>query len=93
MTDLLIWILLGMVLFLLVNLIVSQRERKQLRAGLGAISEKMSEEEGQMETLIREKEILAGQLEEAKKSSEKNQKLAFYDPTTGLPNEIGRAHV
>lgn len=88
MTDLLIWILLGMVLFLMANLIVSQRERKQLRAGLGAISEKMSEEEDQMETLIREKEILTAQLEEAKKSSEKNQKLAFYDPTTGLPNEL-----
>lgn len=83
-----IWILLGVSLFLLASLIYSIWDRGKLVAGIRKNTEKRDEADSQIESLEREKELLAGKLEEAKKSSDKNQRLAFYDRITGLPNEL-----
>lgn len=88
MGEKIIWILSGAVLFLMVFCIYAVWEsRRSIKRIQAAVGEK-EETKAQIEALTREKELLEVQLEEAKKNNEKNQRLAYYDTTTGLPNEL-----
>lgn len=91
MQEGMIWALSGAVLFLLVCLLISFYERNRLRKGIRQVakeSEKSDKVASQAENLLREKELLEFQLQEAKKSEEKNRKIALYDYVTGLPNYL-----
>lgn len=89
-----IWIAFGVGLFLMANWLYAMwKKRKRRETEIKKVSEKNEDSDSQVETLLREKELLESRLEEAKKSSEKNQKLAFYNQTTGLPNELAMMEI
>lgn len=93
MGEQIIWILSGIALFFLVSCLYILREARRLSS---IVKEKIKKEESDKELLeetLREKELLESQLEEAKKSNEKNHKLAFYDYTTGLPNNLALTEI
>ena len=86
MGEHILWILSGVILFLLVSCVYVMFDARRLAKGKKIAEEKEIVASEQLETLNREKELLELQLEETKKNNEKNHKLAFYDYTTGLPN-------
>lgn len=88
MDERIIWILSGVVLFLLVFSIYAVWENRRSIRRLKEDTGEKEKTKTQIEALSREKELLEVQLEEAKKNNEKNQRLAYYDTTTGLPNEL-----
>lgn len=88
MGEQIIWVLSGAVLFLMICCLYAVRDLRRLSRIVKEKEVKEAEAVEQLEGLSRDKELLKIQLEETKKSSEKNHKLAFYDYKTGLPNNL-----
>lgn len=93
MGEQIIWVMSGAVLFLLACCLYVLHDSRRLSRTIRQLEGKEKESEEQMEGLFRDKEILEIQLEEAKKNSEKNHKLAFYDYKTGLPNSLALTEI
>lgn len=88
MGEQIIWIFSGVTLFLLLCCLYALHDARRLSGIVKEKEEKEAKAVEQLEELTKDKELLEIQLEETKKSSEKNHRLAFYDYKTGLPNNL-----